>query len=134
MNVHITAVPLRVWVTTAGIACLLAAGVAQAQGNLPLRATEDEAELARGAVPDATPAERYNTALREAHGARKNNLAECRTVAAAERRACQAQAQEQFKADMAIANQLKANPRARPVKVEGGYPRMTSKTTIIERR
>ena len=54
---------------------MLAAGAAQAQGNLPLRATEDDAELARGAVPDTTPAQRYNTAVREAHGARKNNLA-----------------------------------------------------------
>jgi hypothetical protein len=35
---------------------------------------------------------------------------------------------------MAIANQLKADPNARPVQVKGGKARMTSKTTIIERR
>ena len=45
-----------------------------------------------------------------------------------------ADAQAQFKADMALANQIKADPRARPVKVKGGYPRKTSETTIIEMR
>ncbi len=134
MNLKTTASPIRALIASAGLACMLAAGAAQAQGSLPLRATEDDAELARGAVPDTTPAQRYNTAVREAYGARKNNLAECRAAPAAERRSCQAQAQEQFKADMAIANQLKADPNARPVQAKGGKARMTSKTTIIERR
>jgi hypothetical protein len=75
MNLKTTASPIRALIASAGLACMLAAGAAQAQGNLPLRATEDDAELARGAVPDTTPAQRYNTAVREAHGARKNNLA-----------------------------------------------------------
>lgn len=123
---------IRASMACVGLACMLAAGVAQAQGQLPLRSTEDDAELARGAVPDTTATQRYNTAVREAYGAQKNNLAECRKASAGERKACQADAQAQFKADMALAKQIKADPRARPVKVKGGYPRKTSETTIIE--
>lgn len=125
---------IRAAIACAGAACMLAAGAAHAQGELPLRATEDDAELARGAVPDTTAAQRYNTAVREAYGAQKNNLAECRKAPAAERKACQADAQAQFKADMALANQIKSDPRARPVKVKGGDPRKTSETTVIEMR
>ena len=47
-------VPQPPSVACGGAACMLAAGAAHAQGQLPLRATEDDAELARGAVPDTT--------------------------------------------------------------------------------
>ena len=77
-------------------------------------------------MPDPTAAQRHNPAVREAYGAQKNTLAKCRNAPAAERKTCQADAQAQFKADMALASQIKADPRARPVKVKGGYPRKTS--------
>ncbi len=134
MKINTVAFLIRASMACAGLTCMLAAGAAQAQGQLPLRATDDDAELARGAVPDTTAGQRHNTAVREAYGAQKNNLAECRNAPAAERKTCQADAQAQFKADMALANQIKADPRARPVKVKGGYPRKTSETTIIEMR
>ena len=134
MNIQPSASPLRALWLAAATAGLLAAGAAHAQGHAPLRATEDAAELARGATPDTTPQQRYNTAVREAYGARKNSLADCRTVPAAGRRDCQKHAQEQFQRDMAIANQLRSNPNARPVRVVCGHPRITSETKITPKK
>ena len=101
-------------------------------GEAPLGSDQAQQASPQAGAPLPTAARRHNTAVREAYGAQKNNLAECRNAPAAERKTCQADAQAQFKADMALANQIKADPRARPVKVKGGYPRKTSETTIIE--
>ena len=59
-------------------AALLGPGTALAQGR-------DEAALARTAVPDTTPQQRYQTAIREAGGGLKVSLEECRAMAAPER-------------------------------------------------
>lgn len=40
----------------------------------------DEASLARGAVPDTTPQQRYQSAIREAGGGLKVSLEECRAI------------------------------------------------------
>ncbi|MEP6791954.1 MAG: hypothetical protein ABI907_11305 [Ramlibacter sp.] len=68
-------------------------------------APEDEAELARGGVPDVTAQQKYRTAFNEAHGALKTNLAECRAQPAVERRGCEREAQTLFQSDLAAARQ-----------------------------
>lgn len=106
---------------------LLAPGQAAAQGT-------DEASLARGAVPDTTPQQRYNTAIREAGGGLKVSLQECRAMAAADRRACEAQARARYQADMAKAKGiLRGDPAAGPVNVVGGPIRSTETTYEVKR-
>lgn len=88
-----------------------------------------EAALERGARPDETPQQRYQTAIREAGGGLKIALAECRSQAPAQRKSCQAEAQARYKADMAQAKQMLRNPDARPVN-EVGEPVRSTETTI----
>lgn len=88
-------------------------------------AQNNTAELERGARPDTTAQQRYQTAYREAHGGRKVALAECAKMAASERSACNRQAQESFKADLARAEEMRRNPNARPIDVVGSEIRMT---------
>jgi hypothetical protein len=108
------------WMRTSALAALsLSAGLAVAQVG-------DEASLARGAVPDTTPQQRYQTAIREAGGGLKVSLEECRTMAAAERRSCESQARARYKEDMANARAiLRGDPNAGPVNVVGGPVRGT---------
>ena len=92
----------------------------------------DEASLQRGAVADMTPQQRYNTAIREAGGGMKVALEECRTLASAERRPCEAQARARYQADMAAAKEFLRNPNARPVNVTGGPVRGTESTYVVK--
>lgn len=92
----------------------------------------DEASLARGAAPDTTPQQRYQTAIREAGGGLKVSLAECGSMAAAERKACEAEARSRYQADMAAAKAMLRNPSARPVNVVGGPIRSTETTYVIK--
>jgi hypothetical protein len=92
--------------------------------------TGDEASLARGAVPDTTPQQRYQTAIREAGGGLKVSLAECREMASADRRSCESQARARYQADMAKARAMLKDPSIGPVNVVGGPIRSTE--TVYE--
>jgi hypothetical protein len=83
-------------------------------------AQSDEASLQRGAMPDVTPQQRYQSAIREAGGGLKVSLEECRTMMAAERKACESEARSRYQADMAAAKTMLRDPSARPVNVVGG--------------
>ena len=58
----------------------------------------DEASLARGAVPDTTPQQRYQSAIREAGGGLKVSLEECRAMPTAERKGCESEARARYRA------------------------------------
>lgn len=88
-------------------------------------ALENDAELARGAVPDTTPQQRYQTAIREAGGGLKISLQECRALVAADRKSCEAQARSRYQADMARAKAMLRDPSVGPVNVVGGPIRST---------
>ena len=100
-------------------------GHASAQAN-------DEASLARGAVPDTTPQQRYQTAIREAGGGLKVSLEECRAMGSPERKACEAQARSRYQADMATAKAMLRDPSVRPANVVGGPIRSTETTYEIK--
>lgn len=89
-----------------------------------------DASLERGARPDTTAEQRYQTAIREAGGGLKVAMAECRTMPANERKACTDEAQSNYKKDMALAREMRKNPDARPFSVKGGEVRMTGETPI----
>ena len=83
-------------------AALLAAGsVAEAQP-----AARENSLIARGAVADVTPQQKYRTAINEAGGGYKVYLEECSTLAAAERTACRRDAKSLYDRDMAAARQI----------------------------
>lgn len=84
-----------------------------------------DASLERGARPDTTPEQRYQTAIREAGGGLKLSLADCRKLSAAERKACENQAHATYKQDMQKAREMRKNPAAMPYQVESGGVRMT---------
>ncbi len=111
-------------------ACALGGLLALPTGAL---AQGDEASLARGAVPDTTPQQRYQSAVREAGGGLKISLEECRTMAAAERKGCESQARARYQADMAAAKALLKDPSAGPVNVVGGPIRSTETVYEIKR-
>ena len=90
----------------------------------------EAASLARGAVPDTTAQQRYQSAIREAGGGLKVSLEECRAMAAADRKACESQARARYQADMAAAKALLQDPSAGPVNVVGGPIRSTE--TVYE--
>jgi len=113
------------------VAVALVVGVFSATPSSAL-AQGDEASLQRGAMEDMTPQQRYNTAIREAGGGMKVSLEECRAMATAERRACEAQARARYQADMAAAKEFLRNPNARPVNVIGGPIRGTESTYVIK--
>ena len=108
----------------------LALGGAVALPTTAAAQNGDEASLARGAVPDTTPQQRYQTAIREAGGGLKVSLEECRTMAAAERRSCESQARARYQADMATAKAMLRDPSVGPVNVVGGPIRSTE--TVYE--
>ncbi|WCM91179.1 hypothetical protein M5C99_12155 [Acidovorax sp. NCPPB 2350] len=117
--------PLRASLLSATLAVLsaVAAPVAMAQG--------DDASLARGARPDSTPEQRYQSAIREAGGGLKVALQECRAGEASARKACDAEARKRYKEDMAEAQAMRRNPDARPVNVTGEPIRSKETTTVI---
>ncbi|MDO8440594.1 MAG: hypothetical protein Q7S97_05240 [Polaromonas sp.] len=63
----------------------------------------EERLLERGSVADLTPQQKYQTAIKEAGGGYKLYLAECATMAAAERSACRRDAKALYDRDMAAA-------------------------------
>lgn len=66
----------------------------------------EEQLLARGAVPDTTPQQRYRTAINEAGGGYKVYLEECAAMAAAERTDCRRDAKALYNRDMAAARAI----------------------------
>lgn len=112
---------------------VLALGASLAAPNAAVAQPDHEASLARGAVPDTTPRQMYQTAIREAGGGLKVSLEECRSMAAAERRSCEAQARARYKEDMAKAQRiLRGDPTAGPVNVVGGPVRGTETTYQVK--
>lgn len=99
---------------------------------LPAFAQGDEASLERGAKPDTTPQQRYQTAIREAGGGLKVSLEECRGMAAADRKGCESTARSRYKSDMEAARILLRNPDARPVNIVGGPVRGTETTYVVK--
>jgi hypothetical protein len=95
-------------------------------------AQNDEASLARGAKPDTTPQQRYQSAIREAGGGLKVGLEECRQMAAAERRPCESQARSRYQSDMAAAKAMLRDPAARPINIVGGPIRSTETVSEIK--
>lgn len=93
-------------------------------------AQSEEASLQRGSVPDVTPQQRYQSAIREAGGGLKVSLEECRAIMAAERKSCDSQARSRYQADMAAAKAMLRDPSAGPVNVVGGPIRSTE--TVYE--
>jgi len=94
-------------------------------------AQSDDASLARGAVADATPQQRYQTAIREAGGGLKVSLEECRSMGGGDRKSCESQAHARYQSDMAKAKGiLRGDASAGPVNVVGGPIRSTE--TVYE--
>ena len=69
-------------------------------------AAMEDSLIARGAVADITPQQKYRTAINEAGGGYKVYLEECATLAAAERTGCRRDAKMLFDRDMAAARQI----------------------------
>ena len=69
-------------------------------------ASAEDRLLERTAVPDTTPQQRYQTAIREAGGAYKQNLAACASLATAERTGCRREAKALHDREMTDAERL----------------------------
>lgn len=95
-------------------------------------AINEAASLTRGAQPDTTAQQRYQSAIREAGGGLKVAKAECQQQPLQERKACLSEAQTRYKEDMAQAKAMLHNPALRPVNVVGEPVRMTETVTIIK--
>ncbi len=63
----------------------------------------DARELARGAIEDVTPQQKYRTAIREAGGAYKESLRDCAQLIGDEQRLCRRDAKATYDRDMADA-------------------------------
>lgn len=81
---------------------LLAAGTAA----IAQPAAMEDRLIARSAIADVTPQQKYRTAINEAGGGYKEYLAECASMAAAERMACRRDAKATYDRDMAAARQI----------------------------
>lgn len=93
----------------------------------------DEASLARGAVPDTTVQQRYQSAIREAGGGLKVSLEECKTVPQGkERKGCEAEARSRYQQDMANARAMRTNPDLGPVNITGGPIRSTETVITVK--
>lgn len=103
-------------------------GVLAPSGNA--MTLSDEESLERGAVPDSTPQQRYQSAIREAGGGLKVSLEECRSMPGPERKSCESQARARYQRDMAAAKVLLHDPFARPVNIVGEPIRSTE--TVYE--
>lgn len=113
------------------LASVLAAGMFV---SLPFSAAaqSDEASLQKGAMPDVTPQQRYQSAIREAGGGLKVSLEECRAMAGPDRKGCESKAQARYRADMAMAKEMLKNPSARPYQVTGEPIRSTETTYVVK--
>ena len=102
--------------------------------SVPLSAAAqgDEASLMRGAVPDTTPQQRYQSAIREAGGGLKVSLEECRAMSAMERKGCESEARTRYRSDMASAKTMLSNPSAGPVNIVGEPIRSTETTFVVK--
>ena len=65
--------------------------------------SSEEQSLARGAIEDVTPQQKYRTAIREAGGGYKEWLRECTHMQIAESRSCRLEAKATYDRDMAKA-------------------------------
>ncbi len=75
---------------------------------------DDAAALAKGAQPDATAEQRYQSAVREAGGALKASLAECQGLSeGARREGCRNEARKRHQEDMSEARALMHPPGTR---------------------
>lgn len=119
----------RSFAAVAAVACTLGGMLAMPTGAL---AQGDEASLVRGSVPDTTPQQRYQSAIREAGGGLKVSLEECRAMAASERKACESQARARYQSDMANAKAMLKDPSAGPVNVVGEPVRSTETVYVIK--
>ena len=81
----------------------LAAALLSIFGFAHAAASSAEQSLARGAVEDVTPQQKYRTAIREAGGGYKEWLRECDHLPSADRRACKLEAKATYDRDMAEA-------------------------------
>lgn len=84
----------------------LAAMLSLAPYGLHASPASDDRSLERGAVADATPQQRYQSAIREAGGAYKESQRDCATLATRERPACLRDAKQTYEQDMADARRL----------------------------
>ena len=69
-------------------------------------ATTDDFSLAKGAIEDVTPGQRYQTAIREAGGAYKAALRECNLLSGGDHRVCVREAKGTYDRDMAEAKMI----------------------------
>ena len=88
------------WITGA---VLVTSALIFAFNALNASARSEADSLARGAIADVTPQQKYNTAIREAGGAYKEALAECATLQIADRQACRREAKVIYDEEMASA-------------------------------
>ncbi|SEA55623.1 hypothetical protein [Acidovorax soli] len=113
---------------------LLAATVCAVAGvlSVPVWAQgRGEASLMRGAVPDTTAQQRYQSAIREAGGGLKVSLEECKAMPPGkERKGCEAEALSRYQQDMADARAMRSNPDKGPVNITGGPIRSTETVTV----
>jgi len=82
---------------------VIAAMLALSVNALHAAAKDDADSLARGAVADVTPQQKYRTAIREAGGAYKAALRDCAAEDVGERKACQREAKATYDQEMALA-------------------------------
>lgn len=122
---------IRLTPSQAIVAVALAAGGMLAVPVSAL-AQSEEASLVRGAMPDTTPQQRYQSAIREAGGGLKVSLEECRAMAGVERKGCESEARARYRSDMASAKALLSNPSAGPVNIVGGPIRSTETTFVVK--
>lgn len=69
----------------------------------------DEQLLAKGAIPDVTPQQKYQTAIREAGGAYKEWLRDCMQYNGADKISCRREAKAVYDRDMAEAKRILRN-------------------------
>lgn len=87
-------------------AAVLAAALLFTFGFAHAAPSSNEQSLARGAVEDTTPQQKYRTAIREAGGGYKEWLRECDQLPSADRRACTIEAKATYDRDMAQAQMI----------------------------
>ena len=85
---------------------LLAATLFVVATVAPASPASDDQRLQRGSVADATPQQKYQSAIREAGGAYKESLRQCSQASNADRRACASLAKDTYDRDMAEAKLL----------------------------
>ena len=87
---------------------VLWAGVAL--GPVVLAAASEARQLEQADRPDVTAQQKYQTAIAEAGGGLKINLADCRGQPAKAARACVKDAQSRYQQEMAVARELLRHP------------------------